>query len=749
MHGRCARAIHEWVREAERLPAFNDNNLRHLLRRTEFVVRPQRLLDLQASGSIEAAVDDVLAIALNNPRDGLGPVGYFDDHIETNGGWEQYQQAAAWGIDYAARGTSQPHGPPPPATFRALQEKMVLFWHGHLVTSWSQIHLGVQLMWQLHGYRRRALGNLVDVVQEMAVSPAMLVYLSNAFNNAAEPNQNFARELMELFTLGVGNYSEDDVDAVARAWTGHNYSYDQRRYYFDPIAHDFEPKTLFGITRDWDGPQVIGHILVENPGKQLVSARFLARKLWEFFGFVGPTPALVDDLAEVLIANGMELAPLMRALLLRDEFYSTQSRQGLVRAPLEWIVALAYHANMPGADFRLIEPEFADHGRRAERSAMTGQLVFQPPNVSGWRPNEYWMTSSGLSGRGSARHNGRRLRPEQPRRHAAGVAGHRGCGDRCSCCLLRCPIPASQHHTGGDRRRLRRRRRRSAGRRPPRTVGADDDQPRGESGMNESPIRLVSQPELTRRRFLQAIGAGALVGATGRAFGPISVAEAAAAAQLEVTPIGATDGVLVLVTLYGGNDGLNTVVPFTNGNYFDARNTLAIDPAACLPLDDRYALHPALPTIARMWHEGHVAVVHGVGYNPPNRSHFASTANWMSGRYGPPNYSTGWIGRWLDSLPAEAAGLAVAEVGITMPLHLRGGRADRSPVAVPTADILIHPPVGSRMRNALSAISPGTATERGALGDGIAAAMTGPFGSPTRSEAPIRWRRSTRASWER
>jgi len=389
------------------LPAFTDDNLRHLLRRTEFVARPQRLLTLKARGTIEAAVDDVLSLHLNPAlRQSQGPVAYFENFNGENAsgvydaGWTQYSEAARWWIDYAARGTSASKGPTPaPPEWRALQEKMVLFWHGHFVSSWSQIHLGVHLMWQLHGYRKLALGNVDQLAQAMAVSPAMLVYLSNAFNVAAEPNQNFARELMELFTLGVGNYTEDDVDAVARAWTGHNYAYQWQSYIYVDGAHDHSDKTLFGTTANWDGPEVIDEILVRNPSKRAIAARFLARKLWEFFAYVGPEPALLDAMSAVLLANQMNVGKLMRAMLLRDEFYSTRARTGLVRAPLDWIVAVAFHTNMRGADINLIDAANPEVGERQRRSELTGQLIFQPPNVSGWRPNEYWLTASGLSGR--------------------------------------------------------------------------------------------------------------------------------------------------------------------------------------------------------------------------------------------------------------------------------------------------------------------------------------------------------------
>src|SRR5215207_1429676 len=225
---------------------------------------------------------------------------------------------------------------------------------------------------------------------------------------------------------------------------------------------------------------------------------------------------------------------------------------------------------------------------------------------------------------------------------------------------------------------------------------------------------------LSRRQFLHAVGLGA-AGAVGAAMLP-GVDALARGFGVEVTPIAPDAGVLVVVTLYGGNDGLNTIVPYTNGTYYDARRELAMAPERCLPIDDVFAFNPALPTLHQMWAEGKVAAVHGVGYNPTNRSHFSSMANWMSGRFGPVDYSTGWIGRWLDTLPPTEAQLAVGEVGISLPLHLRCASGDRRPNAIPTTPVLIHPPLGSRLRTGLLAMNTGASTERGALGDAIAAA---------------------------
>ncbi|MEY2416267.1 MAG: hypothetical protein QOH53_1601 [Ilumatobacteraceae bacterium] len=211
--------------------------------------------------------------------------------------------------------------------------------------------------------------------------------------------------------------------------------------------------------------------------------------------------------------------------------------------------------------------------------------------------------------------------------------------------------------------------------------------------------RLLSQPGhlgdvvgpngWTRRKFLAAIGGGVIGGAALGQFGSdrfglgrlgLDMPEAFAA-----TPIGAHDGIVVNIVLYGGNDGLNTVVPYTNGKYYDIRGpaygNLAIPAAQVLPLDDTYGLHPSLGYMKRVWDAGQLAIVHGVGYPNPDLSHFTSMAIWMAARFGAGATGTGWIGRWLDGQPAGRADLMAATIGSSVPLHLLG--AVRRAVAVP------------------------------------------------------------------
>ena len=346
-------------------------DIAHLLRRTEFVARPQRMAEL-AGRTLAEAVDNVLDLSANgNPQ--------LPDYLQsedTSDGWNQYVVAVDW---WFSRMTSAP---------RPFQEKMALFWHGHFTSAWYEVDKGYQMMSQNQLYRQQALGDFRELTQRMAIEPAMLAYLSNATNKRMQPNQNFARELMELFTLGVGNYNEADVDAAARAWTGHNYDWRTRRYVFDAAQHDSDQKTFFGITKAWDGPQIIDEILRDNPAKRLVAARFIATKLWEFLAHPNPDAGLVDSLAVTFVQSGMNIGALARAMLNRPEFYSVQTKQGLLRTPIDYVAALSFASGLSAGDIGA-----------AWRLAAAGQSMYQPPNVAGWKANGYWLNASALSAR--------------------------------------------------------------------------------------------------------------------------------------------------------------------------------------------------------------------------------------------------------------------------------------------------------------------------------------------------------------
>lgn len=191
--------------------------------------------------------------------------------------------------------------------------------------------------------------------------------------------------------------------------------------------------------------------------------------------------------------------------------------------------------------------------------------------------------------------------------------------------------------------------------------------------------RMLSQPDeapdgWTRRRFLSAIGWGIGGGLLAGGLGDLIVAGLApgdGSTAWATPPLAPSERIVIHIVMYGGNDGLNTVVPYTDGNYYDQRGSLAVAPANVLPLDDRFGLNPELTYLAEQWAAGRLAVVHGIGYPNPDLSHFTSMAIWMSARVGLPPTS-GWIGRWLDLQSTGADEVRAVTIGTSVPLHLVG-----------------------------------------------------------------------------
>jgi uncharacterized protein (DUF1800 family) len=262
-----------------------------------------------------------------------------------------------------------------------LADKLALFWHGHLCSAIDKVEKA-RRMWDQHLlFRAKGTGSFVDLVQAVAVDPAMLRYLDNDQNVVGSPNENFARELMELFTLGVNEYTQDDVVAAARAWTGYGRDGETGDFVFRLRRHDQGLKTFFGQTRGWTGPEIVDEIL--RGKKKDVAARFIVTKLWSFFAYPNPEPAVVDAIVAPYLASGLNIKALVKAIFLRPEFYSTKAKRGLVRSPIEFVVA-AMRGTELGAG--VVHPDWFLRGM--------GQVPFYPPNVSGWRPNGYWISAS-------------------------------------------------------------------------------------------------------------------------------------------------------------------------------------------------------------------------------------------------------------------------------------------------------------------------------------------------------------------
>ncbi|MGD0473422.1 MAG: DUF1800 domain-containing protein [Candidatus Velthaea sp.] len=265
------------------------------------------------------------------------------------------------------------------ATPAPLQEKMTLFWHGHFTT--AAVQKGVSpaaTLAQNALFRSFALGNVRELTQRVAVDPAMLRYLDNIHNEAAHPNENFARELIELYTLGIGNYTESDVREAARAWTGLRIRRATGEVYLNERLHDAGSKTFLGRTGNFGGSEIID-IIFQQPA----AARYFATKLLTFFVYADPEPELVDAVAGLLRTHDFALAPVMTALLSSNVFYSARAYRALVKSPVEFVVGSYRLFGVPAA-----QPEALGALRR-----MT-QVLFYPPNVKGWPGGSAWLNTS-------------------------------------------------------------------------------------------------------------------------------------------------------------------------------------------------------------------------------------------------------------------------------------------------------------------------------------------------------------------
>jgi uncharacterized protein (DUF1800 family) len=336
----------------------------HLLRRVGFGVTQAdlaRFQPLDRPALIDAVLDTSAAPAVVRPPELRATD--IDDY-------QKWVVATLWWID-RMRTTPAP-----------VAEKLALFWHGHLVSSVDKAD-PLAMFNQIDLFRSAGLGRFPDLAKRVAVDPAMLLYLDNHRNRVGSPNENFARESLELFLLGVHRYTQADVVAAARAWTGHGLDASRTAYVFHAAQHDTGQKTFLGVTKNWDGPDIIDHILTGLT--RVDAARHLAAKLWAFLAYPNPEPAVVAAVADVYLAGGLSVRSLVRAILERPEFWSARARRALVRTPIEYVVASLRATGVPATAAR---PDW--YLRRM------GQQPFAPPNVSGWRQNGYWINSSTL-----------------------------------------------------------------------------------------------------------------------------------------------------------------------------------------------------------------------------------------------------------------------------------------------------------------------------------------------------------------
>lgn len=305
-------------------------------------------------------------------------------------------------------------------TQRPLLEKMTLFWHNHFATSSQKVTNSFAMMEHVEVLRANALGNFKSMLLGISKNPAMIFWLDNQENNVGKPNENFAREVMELFTLGVDNvYTEKDIQEAARAFTGWRYGIGRfardkepgkrDQFIFSSKDHDYTKKTIFGQTGNWNGEDVLDLLCQKRQ-----TSIYIAQKAWKWFASEELDPKVIDRIAAKFYDSKYEIKALVRAIMEAPEFYSERVVRRAIKNPIDFTVATVRQLGVgqrildqiaegsanpiesPGdikVNVRLVRALAPCFALMASSTSM-GMEIMSPPDVSGWRTGPYWITSA-------------------------------------------------------------------------------------------------------------------------------------------------------------------------------------------------------------------------------------------------------------------------------------------------------------------------------------------------------------------
>jgi hypothetical protein len=361
--------------------SFDDDDVRHLLSRTHFGGTEAERLAVHAAG-VPAYVASMLVFPASSPVEDAADLLLVndDDPPGLEGGFPSHGQLAQRWLHLMTRSTTP------------FQERLAFFWHDHFAASSAVVETNAT-WWardQVDLWRREGAGNLRDLLVSMARDPLMLAWLNGLESTRRAPNENFAREFFELFTLGVDNgYAQADVLEAARAFTGWRQRFDAttgRAYVeFDPNRHDAGAKTIFGVTVPGQNATDDYEAVVDLTLEHRPVAEYVCRKVFEHFGYLGPSDALVGRMATVLRDADWELAPLLRAIFTSEAFYSDRAREGLVKGPVDHAVgfvrATGLHIRLSSLDSAL---------------SLAGERPTMPPTVAGWPQGTLLLSAQGM-----------------------------------------------------------------------------------------------------------------------------------------------------------------------------------------------------------------------------------------------------------------------------------------------------------------------------------------------------------------
>ncbi|MBD0379796.1 DUF1800 domain-containing protein [Paenibacillus sedimenti] len=344
--------------------AWTEREVIHLLNRTAFSVN-REIIDVCLSYGMEETVNQLIAgrpllpaksaplVPIEQLKMGSGTLkpGLLDD------------QSLYW--LYRMMNSSAP-----------LIEKMALFWHGHFATSFYKIQNVSLMLKQIDMFRNHALGSFRDLLLSVSKDPAMMLWLDAGYNKKGNPNENYSRELMELFTLGIGNYSEQDVREAARAFTGWSYNTETYKVVFNDKQFDSGTKTFLGETGNFGMVEIIDILI-----KQKALYTFLARKLLQAFAVEKPSETWISQFASQL-SQAKTIGEAMKMLLMSDEFYQESTVMSLVKSPPEFMTSIIKTLSLP-LDIHFIYA-----------IKEMGQELYAPPNVAGWPGHASWLTTN-------------------------------------------------------------------------------------------------------------------------------------------------------------------------------------------------------------------------------------------------------------------------------------------------------------------------------------------------------------------
>ncbi len=395
-------------------PTLDDREkISHLLRRFGFGATPEEI-DSYLKLGVDGAIESLLNFEKVDEGFPISPWEFCFEEGKDEVYLDPFRVVGWWGLRMVL-------------TKRPLQEKLTLFWHDHFAVSATKVELGPSMLGYLEAIRKNCSGKFETILMAMARDPAMMQWLDTISNEKGRPNENFGRELLELFTLGIGNYSEQDIKEASRAFTGWGIRYllfeqggekvqevakdciktgrPMLSYCYSDDLHDHGTKTVMGQTKNWTGEQVV-EMLAARPE----TARYLAKKLWSFFAYPDPAPAIVERLAKAYQDSGQRIKDVLRAMTKTPEFWSERCVRQRVKSPIEYTVSIVrqlgvsqflalLHGPNPSPMKPIAQPLREAAGGVTGLAFQQGMLLLYPPDVDGWEWGSAWITTDSMTKR--------------------------------------------------------------------------------------------------------------------------------------------------------------------------------------------------------------------------------------------------------------------------------------------------------------------------------------------------------------